>query len=129
MALWSPQHVCITCLSLIFMTSIHPPPTQSPNSSPFMGRYTDRSPLPNVRVKASLSLPLRREHQCVMSVDSCSVVIWNVMQHMVFCEIGYFQLSIHSNGIALLCSISGSGNSHQSLTWSDVILNPMVTTL
>ena len=51
-----------------------------------MEQYTDRSSLPNVRVKASLGLPLRREHQCGMSVDSCAVVIWNVMQHMVSCE-------------------------------------------
>ena len=68
-------------------SSLHPPPTQSPNSSPFMERYTDRSSLPNVRVEALLGLPLRREHQCVMSADSCAVVIWNVMQCMVSCEI------------------------------------------
>ena len=72
---------------------------------------------------------MRKEHQYVMSVDSCAVVIWNVTQHMVSSVIGYFQLSIHYIGIASLCSMSGSANSHQSLTLLDAILNPMVTTL
>ena len=129
MTFWSPQHVCITCLSLIFMTSIHPPPTPFPNSSQFMEQYTDRSSLPNFRVQALLGLPLRREHQCVMSVDSCVVVIWNITQHMVSCEIGFFQLSIHCIGIASLWFISGPANSHQSLTLLDAIVNPKVTTL
>ena len=63
----------------IFMTSVHPPPPQSP-SSPLMEQYTDTSSSPSLRLYALFGLALIREYQCVMFFESYAVVLWNVTQ-------------------------------------------------
>ena len=61
------------------MTSVHPPPPQSP-SSPLMEQYTDTSLSPSLRSYALFGLALIREYQCVMFFESYAVVLWNVTQ-------------------------------------------------
>ena len=61
------------------MTSVHPPPPQSP-SSPLMEQYTDTSSSPSLRSYALFGLALIREYQCVMFFESYVVVLWNVTQ-------------------------------------------------
>ena len=61
------------------MTSVHPPPPQSP-SSPLMEQYTDTSSSPSLRSYALFGLALIREYQCVMFFESYAVVLWNVTQ-------------------------------------------------
>ena len=61
----------------IFMTSVHPPPPQSP-SSPSMEQYTDRYLFPSLRLYALFGLALMREHQSVIFFESYEVVLWNV---------------------------------------------------
>ena len=64
----------------IFMTSVHPPPPQSP-SSPSMEQYTDRYLFPSLRLYALFGLALMREHQSVIFFESYEVVLWK--QHCV----------------------------------------------